>query len=182
MKYLGRWTFRLAASLVLGGALIAARPSSYGQSAPARSAASPATQASLTVTGATGQTFTIDGAQLGAMERKTITVHNGHSGADETYEGVPLISLLDKAGAPARPTGKGASIYVLAEGSDHYRALLSLTEAMPAFHPGDVLIADRLNGQPLPTDQGPFKLVVSEDKHPARWVRNLVSIRLVQAP
>ena len=181
MKDLGRSASRLGASLALGLALVSGKPS-LGQTAAAASAPSAAIQTSLTVTGSTGQSFTVDATQMAAMERKTTAVHNGHSGADETYEGVPLITLLDKVGAPGRPTGKGASMYVLAEGSDHYRALLSLTEVMPAFHPGDILIADRLNGQPIPKEEGPFKLVVSEDKHPARWVRNLVSIRLVQAP
>ena len=40
--------------------------------------------------------------------------------------------------------------------------------------------ADALNGQPL-GDHGPFQLIVSDDKRPARWVHNLVSITLKTA-
>lgn len=41
----------------------------------------------------------------------------------------------------------------------------------------EVLVANTMNGAPL-APSGPFKLVVTEDKRPARWVRNLVSIEL----
>jgi hypothetical protein len=43
---------------------------------------------------------------------------------------------------------------------------------------GEVIVADTLNGHPLPAASGPFRLIVSEDKRPARSVRNLVSIEL----
>ena len=46
---------------------------------------------------------------------------------------------------------------------------------------GEVIVADTMNGQPLDAKSGPFKLVVTEDKRPARWVRNLVSIELKSA-
>src|SRR5208282_2194772 len=39
-------------------------------------------------------------ADLKAMTRTTITVHNEHSKADETYIGVRLADLLSKLGAP----------------------------------------------------------------------------------
>jgi hypothetical protein len=51
----------------------------------------------------------------------------------------------------------------------------------PAFHPGTVLVADSLNGQLLDAKSGPFKLVVSEDKRPARCVRNLTALELKTA-
>ena len=35
-----------------------------------------------------------------------------------------------------------------------------------------------MNGKPLDAKNGPFKLVVTEDKRPARSVHNLVSIEL----
>ena len=42
-------------------------------------------------------------------------------------------------------------------------------------------MADKMNGKPLDAHNGPLMLVVSEDKRPARWVRNLVSIDLSAA-
>ena len=77
--------------------------------------------------------------------------------------------------------GKALSGYIVATGSDGYRAVLALAEIDPSFHPGEVLVADAMNGKPLDAHSGPFKLVVTEDKRPARSVRNLVSLELKMA-
>jgi hypothetical protein len=42
-------------------------------------------------------------------------------------------------------------------------------------HDGQIVVADSRDGQPLATS-GPYQLIVFEDKGPARWVRNLVTI------
>jgi DMSO/TMAO reductase YedYZ molybdopterin-dependent catalytic subunit len=59
--------------------------------------------------------------------------------------------------------------------------VLALAEVDPAFHSGEVIVADEMNGKPLDAHSGPFKLIVTEDKRPARSVRNLVSIELKSA-
>lgn len=130
-----------------------------------------------------GQTTNVTIAALKADAHKTVTVHNPHTNTDETYSGVPLIELLKQVGAPAGHDvhGKALSEYILATGSDGYKAVLALAEIEPDFHPGDVLVADTLDGKPLDEKSGPFKLVVTEDKRPARSVRNLVSIELKSA-
>ena len=122
-------------------------------------------------------------ADLKAMPRTTVSVHNEHSKADETYTGVRLADLLVKVGAPLGHDlrGVGLSAYIVATGSDGYVAVIALAEADPSFHSGEVIVADTMNGQPLDAKSGPFKLVVTEDKRPARWVRNLVSIELKSA-
>jgi hypothetical protein len=61
-------------------------------------------------------------------------------------------------------------------GSDGYRVVLALGEVDPSFHPGAVLIADALNGNPLDAHSDPLKLVTTEDKRPARSVPNLTNI------
>jgi hypothetical protein len=43
-----------------------------------------------------------------------------------------------------------------------------------------VLVADTENGEPINAD-GPLKLVATGEKRPARWVRNLVSIKVQTA-
>ena len=68
--------------------------------------------------------------------------------------------------------------YVLAVGSDGYKVIFSIAEIDPEFHPGEIIVADEMNGKPLDANSGPFKLVATEDKRPARWVRNLVSLEL----
>jgi len=127
--------------------------------------------------------FWVKAAELKAMARKTVTVHNMHSNADETYEGVEVAELLRKYGAPLGKELHGSALayYVIARGLDGYEAVLSLGEVDPSFHPGEVIVADTMNGKPLDAKNGPFKLVVTEDKRPARSVRNLVGLRLKAA-
>jgi len=124
--------------------------------------------------------FTVKAAELKGMARKTVTVHNAHSNADETYEGVEVEELLHKYGAPLGKELHGSALayYVVATGSDGYKAVLSLGEVDTSFHPGDVIVADTMNGKPLDAKNGPYKLVVTEDKRPARSVRNLVGLQL----
>jgi hypothetical protein len=50
-----------------------------------------------------------------------------------------------------------------------YRAVFALAESDPSFHAGEV-VADAMDGKPLDTGSGPFKLVITEDKRPARSV------------
>ena len=129
-----------------------------------------------------------DPIKLGATDLKSlphisITIHNPHTNADENYSGVRLSDLLTKLGAPLGQQLHGTALksYVVATGSDGYQAVFSLAEVDPSFHPGEVVVADTMNGIPLDGKTGPFRLVVSEDKRPARSVRNLVSIELKSA-
>ena len=115
-----------------------------------------------------------------ALPHVTVTIHNSHTDADETYSGVRLADLLGKFGAPLGSELRGEALtnYIVATGSDGYGALLALAEIDPSFHPGEVVVADAMNGKPLDAHSGPFKLVVTEDKRPARSVRNLVTLEL----
>jgi hypothetical protein len=125
----------------------------------------------------------IHAEDLKPLPRKTVTVHNPHANADETYEGVELSDLLAKYGVPLGKDLRGAALsyYVVAKGSDGYKAVYALAELDPSFHPGDVILADTMDGKPLDEHAGPFRLVSTEDKRPARGVRNLVSIELRSA-
>ena len=136
----------------------------------------------LTVTGPQGKTMTLSVDDLKALPHKTATVMNEHAKANETYSGVALTDLLAKVGVPIGKDLKGKAyvMYVVAEGTDHYKVLYSLDEVDTAAHAGDVIVADTLNGAPLAAD-GAFKLVSTEDKRPARWVRNLATITVKTA-
>jgi hypothetical protein len=137
----------------------------------------------------TGLTLTIDGkpatmsvAELQAMPQKTVTVHNEHTKADETYSGVPLGDLLAKYGLPVGQAAhrKMLRSYLLAEGTDKYWVLYSVTEIEGSEHDANVIVATSMNGKPLGGD-GQLKLVDSADKKPQRWVRNLTAITVKSA-
>src|SRR5882672_4657764 len=67
---------------------------------------------------------------LKAMPRTTVSVHNEHSKADETYSGVRLADLLAKLGAPLGHDLRGVALsgYIVAMGSDGYVAVIALAE------------------------------------------------------
>jgi hypothetical protein len=117
---------------------------------------------------------------LAALPHKTVTVHNEHTKADETYSGVPLIDLLLKLGVSAKPMGKDMAFYLVAVGSDGYKAVFSVAEVNPDVHDATVIVADSEGGKPLAAD-GPLKLVATRETRPARWVRNLTGIKVMAA-
>ena len=118
---------------------------------------------------------------LGALPHTTITVYNEHAKTNQTYSGVALTDLLTPMGVPAKPRGKDFRLYVVAEGSDGYQVVYSLGEITPDVHDGTVLVADQLDGKSL-GNNGLFQLVATGEKRPARWVRNLVAVRVLTAP
>jgi hypothetical protein len=138
----------------------------------------PSTQ--LTLRGVDGRSVTLSPADLAAMPHKTVSVMNAHTHENETYSGVALSDLLTKAGAPQGESVKGAKFMlgVVATGTDNYSVLFALAEVDPSIHTGDVIVADSMGGQPLGKD-GAFKLVSTEEKRPARWVRNLSALSVV---
>jgi hypothetical protein len=127
-----------------------------------------------------GKSATWSAATLASLAHTSISVYNEHTKANETYAGVPLIDLLVKLGAPDKPRGKQFQIYLVAVGSDGYEVVYSLGEVTPDVHDATVIVADSENGQPIAED-GPLKLVATGEKRPARWVRNLVAIRVLTA-
>jgi hypothetical protein len=119
-------------------------------------------------------------ATLAALPHTTITVYNEHAKASQTYSGVPLIDLLAKLGVPDKPHGKQFKLYLVAAGSDGYEVVYSLGEVAPDVHDATVLVADSEDAKPI-ADDGPLKMVATGEKRPARWVRNLVAIRVMTA-
>ncbi len=118
--------------------------------------------------------------KLAALPHTTVTVHNEHTKADETYSGVPLIALLTPLGVSDKPRGKDLRLYVVAGGSDGYEVVYAIGEVTPDVHDATVIVADAEDGKPIAAD-GPLKLVATGEKRPARWVRNLVAIEVKTA-
>lgn len=164
-----------ALALILCGA-----PAIATAQAPAQSATAPASSVALTVGGDVATPLSLSLDDLRHMPRKTVTALNGYSHKRETYEGVPLAYLLQRAGLPQGENLRGAAMttYVIAEGADGYRALFAAAELDSSFQDSDVIVADTLDGAPLGPREGPLKLVAPHDKRPARWVRVLRSLTI----
>jgi hypothetical protein len=136
----------------------------------------------LTIQTFDGKTLSLSADDLAALPHKSIVVFNAHSRRSETYSGIPLADLLVKVDVPlgGQLKGKLFLIGIVAGGTDGYEVLYSLAEVDPALHAGDVIVADALDGQKLGND-GAYKMVSTEDHRPARWVRNLSTISVIQA-
>jgi len=119
-------------------------------------------------------------ATLAPLPHTTVTVYNEHIKASQTYSGVPLIDLLKPLGVPDKPHGKEFRLYLVAEGSDGYQVVYALGEVAPDVHDATVMVADTLDSKPI-AESGPLQLVATGEKRPARWVRNLVAIRVLTA-
>jgi len=138
----------------------------------------PSTQ--LKIQGLDGKSITLSPEEFAALPHKTVSVFNAHTGANEKYSGVLITDLLAKVGAPLGENLRGSRLLtgIIAEGTDNYHVLYALAEVDPSLHAGDVIVADSVDDHKL-GKSGAFQMVSTEEKHPARWVRNLTAITVV---
>jgi hypothetical protein len=134
-----------------------------------------------TIKGLDGKSVTLSPDNVAALPHKSLSVFNTHTKANEKYSGVALADLLSKVGVPQGENVKGKLFMtaVIAEGTDKYSVLYALAEVDPSIHTGDVIVADSVDGQKLGKD-GAFKMVSTEERRPARWVRNLTAISVIE--
>jgi DMSO/TMAO reductase YedYZ molybdopterin-dependent catalytic subunit len=129
-------------------------------------AAAVQSEASLSVTGHVSQPQTLKAADLAKLPRAKVA----------GYEGVWLHEILTKAGfAP----GAEQAGYVIASASDGYRAVFSLAEVDPTVTDPQVLVADKVNGEPLTGRDGTFRIVATKDIRGVRGVRQLARLEVV---
>ena len=125
-----------------------------------------------------GQRVALSPSVLGHVPRQTISA-TAH-GKTGSYEGYDLRAILAAAGiAPVDAIrGKRLGNYVEVTAADGYKVVFGLGELDPTLGNRLVLLADREDGHPLPSEDGPWRLVVPGDQRPARWERQVVAIRL----
>jgi DMSO/TMAO reductase YedYZ molybdopterin-dependent catalytic subunit len=136
-------------------------------------------QTPLSVTGAVKQPLQLTADDLAKMPRTTVTVKE--QGRDVTYEGVLVYEILKKAGAPVDKelSGKNMALCLLATARDGYSAVYALAEFDPGFTDNRIVVADKIDGKPLSAGQGPFRIVVPNQKKGARSVRMLEKLRVI---
>jgi hypothetical protein len=117
---------------------------------------------------------------LAELPRQT-AVLNDH-GKQVSYEGVLLHDVLARCGVDFGKGlhGKQLSAYVSAIGSDGYQVVYALAEFDPSIVNSGIILAEKREGQPLAATEGPLRIVVPHDERPARSVRLLKEIDIVQ--
>jgi hypothetical protein len=113
-----------------------------------------------------------------------VKVTTSASGASATFEGVALEAVLEKAGVEFGQTLKGKRLAscLLVEAADGYRVVLALPEIDPAFTDKQVILAFSKDGKPLDEKEGPYRIVIPDEKRMARWVRQVTTLKIVEVP
>jgi len=113
----------------------------------------------------------LSAADIGKMPKKEITAAD-RDGKPHRYSGVPVTAILQQAGVTlgAQLKGENMSKYLLVKSGDGYEVLFSLAELDSAFTDRVIILADQVDGQPLPDGKGPFRIIVPGEKKPARWI------------
>ena len=70
----------------------------------------------------------------------------------------------------------------MAEAAGNYRVIFSLAEFNSSFQDSEIIVADTMDGAPIPGALGPFRLVAPHEKRPARWVEMVKSLTVVRVP
>lgn len=138
----------------------------------------------FTLSGDVERPATYDEAALAALPSVTrkVTFKTSAGAVTATFEGVPLVDLLDRAAVRTDGGARNAILgrYVVATGADGYKAVFSLGELLPAFGNAGVLVAYRQDGHALGA-AGFARLVVPGDAKGGRYVANLVDIHVAGA-
>ncbi len=128
----------------------------------------------------TAEPLPFDPTKLEGFEK--VEVKLTEDGQTVTYTGVALASLLEKQGkgSGTMPALRSLSDAVLlVRGSDGYQAAVSAAAVAMDPKGGRYLLATSRDGKPLEKGQGPVRLIVPGDPKHVRWVKEVVTIRLV---
>jgi hypothetical protein len=134
----------------------------------------------LTVETDSGKPVVLSLADLEALPHVKVTASE-HSSGPVSFEGVSLKSVLEKAGVAFGESmkGKRLSNCLLVEAADGYRAVIALPELDPAFTDKQTLLAFSRDGKPLGEKEGPYRIVIPDEKRMARWVRQVTTLKIV---
>ena len=170
---------RLAAALhaVIPVCLLAASSAAAGRG-PADAPGGPPEQPAGIV-GAAGAASgrLVTPAELAALPtvQLQVPVGAGQGSRQRSFEGPLLWTVLGRAGAiDAGRMHDQVRQTVLVTGRDGYTAILALGEIAPEFENKQVIVAERLDGQPL--DPEHLRLVVPGDRRGGRGVHDLTRI------
>jgi len=133
----------------------------------------------LTIQTEIGKLTVLTKADIAALPTTTVTT--GSSDAPVTFVGVSVKALLEKAGVGFGEAlrGKRLASCLLVEAADGYRVVIALPELDPAFSDRQIVLAFLRNGKPLDEKEGPYRIVIPDEKRMARWVRQVTTLRIV---
>lgn len=141
-----------------------------------------ATEAGVKISGEVTAPFTVKASDMQQLNRVSVS-RKDRDNKDHQYTGVSLLTLLQKAGATTGKELRGENLtkYALVEASDGYQVIFTLAELDKEFTDREIILADQMDGKPLPLADGPFRIVIQDEKKPARCMKQVTSIRIAFA-
>ena len=139
-------------------------------------------QATVHIDGEVASPLAINDADLQKFTQTTV-VRKDRDGSDHTYSGVLLSDILKKAGVTLGPELRGENLtkYLLITASDNYQVVFALPELDKGYTDRMIILADQMDGKPLPTGDGPFRIIVQDEKKPARCIKQVTGMKVVFA-
>ncbi len=128
-----------------------------------------------------GGSRSLSAVDLAALPRHSIKA-SAH-GVTGEFSGVWLTDLLRLVGAPAGDSLRGRALanYIVVDARDGYRVVFSIAEFDAGYTDRVALLADRVDGKMIDSASGPLRLIVPDEKRPARWVRQVTRISVMSA-
>lgn len=135
----------------------------------------------LTVQSEAGKQVVLNRPDLDALPHVKVSAAE-HGGTPVEFEGVTLRSVLEKSGVSFGESMKGKRLAncLLVEAADGYRAVIALPEVDPAFTDKQIVLAFLRDGKPLGEKEGPYRVVIPDEKRMARWVRQVTTLKIVE--
>ena len=142
----------------------------------------PAAQAwaqQLTIQNDDGKRTVLSRADLEALPHVKVqaTAHD----VSATFEGVAVKTVLEKAGIAFGEgmRGKRLASCLLVEAADGYKVVIALPEMDPGFTDKQVVLAFLKDGKAMDSKEGPYRIVIPDEKRPARWIRQVTGLKIV---
>ncbi|WP_183557021.1 molybdopterin-dependent oxidoreductase [Mucilaginibacter sp. SP1R1] len=136
-------------------------------------------QATIKVSGEVSAPLTIDAAYLQKFTQTTV-IRKDRDGKDHTYSGVIVSEILKNAGVTLGPELKGENLtkYLLVEASDGYQVIFALAELDKGYTDRAIILADQVDGKPLAPGDGPYRIIVQDEKKPARCIKQVTAMQI----
>ena len=139
-------------------------------------------QASVKVTGEVTVPLDLKYEDIQQFTQTEVT-RKDRDGKDHIYSGVILSTILQKAGVTLGKELRGENLtkYVLVDASDGYQVIFALAELDKDFTDRVIILATHVDGKPLAPGDGPFRIIVQDEKKPARCIKQVTGIKIVFA-
>jgi DMSO/TMAO reductase YedYZ molybdopterin-dependent catalytic subunit len=139
-------------------------------------------EASVKISGEVTTPMEIKLADMQQLQQTQVS-RKDKDGKDHMYTGVLLSAILQRAGATMGKDLKGENLtkYATVEASDGYQVVFALAELDKDFTDRQIILATQIDGKPLAPADGPSRIIVQDEKKPARCIKQVTAIKVAFA-